>query len=135
MEPTADGLVEIATDSTPNAPVVEEALEALATNGHLAEEIGNGADHGQVELRHMLHALQAIGRAVPHDVAIVGFDDIPAASLASPPLTTVTQDARQAGEALVEAIISSVEQGSATNRVLPVRLTVRESSVAAAGCR
>src|SRR4051794_36720680 len=60
MEPTADGLVEIATDSTPNAPVVEEALEALATNGHLAEEIGNGADHGQVELRHMLHALQAV---------------------------------------------------------------------------
>src|SRR3954471_17580734 len=78
-----------------------------------------------------LHALQAIGRAVPRDVAIVGFDDIPAASLASPPLTTVTQDAKQAGEALVEAIIASVEQGSAVNKVLPVRLTVRESSVSA----
>ena len=39
MEPTADGLVEIATDSTPNAPVVEEALEALATNGHRPEAL------------------------------------------------------------------------------------------------
>jgi len=77
-----------------------------------------------------LHALQAIGRSVPKDVAIVGFDDIPAASLSSPPLTTVTQDPRQAAEALIEAIIASVETGSATNRVLPVRLTVRESSVA-----
>jgi DNA-binding LacI/PurR family transcriptional regulator len=76
-----------------------------------------------------LHALQAIGRTVPGDIAIVGFDDIPSASLASPPLTTVTQDAHQAAEALIEAIIASVEQGSATNRVLPVRLTVRESSV------
>ena len=76
-----------------------------------------------------LHALQAIGRSVPKDVAIVGFDDIPAASLSSPPLTTVTQDARHAGEALVEALIASVEQGSASNHVLPVRLTVRESSV------
>jgi DNA-binding LacI/PurR family transcriptional regulator len=77
-----------------------------------------------------LHALQAIGRSVPKDVAIVGFDDIPAASLSSPPLTTVTQDPRQAAEALIEAIIASVEHGNATNRVLPVRLTVRESSVA-----
>jgi DNA-binding LacI/PurR family transcriptional regulator len=41
----------------------------------------------------------------------------------------VTQDPRQAAEALIDAILSSVEHGSAINRVLPVRLTVRESSV------
>lgn len=76
-----------------------------------------------------IHALQEIGRAVPDDVAVVGFDDIPAATLASPPLTTVTQDPRQAGEALVESILDAVEKGSAESRVLPVRLTVRGSSV------
>ena len=76
-----------------------------------------------------MHALQNMGRAVPDDVAIVGFDDIPAASLSSPPLTTVTQDAHRAGEALVDALLEAVEQGSATSRTLPVRLTVRESSV------
>jgi DNA-binding LacI/PurR family transcriptional regulator len=76
-----------------------------------------------------MHALQHAGRSVP-ETAVVGFDDIPAASLASPPLTTVTQDAHQAAEALVDALVESIETGSARNRVLPVRLTIRESSVA-----
>jgi DNA-binding LacI/PurR family transcriptional regulator len=75
-----------------------------------------------------MHALQKLGRAIPQEVAVVGFDDIPAASLSSPPLSTVTQDARGAGEALVEALIEAIEQGAAKSRVLPVRLTVRESS-------
>jgi DNA-binding LacI/PurR family transcriptional regulator len=75
------------------------------------------------------HALHAMGRLVPDDIAVVGFDDIPAASLSSPSLTTVTQDPHQAGEALVEAIILAIEQGSAPSRLLPVRVTVRDSSI------
>jgi DNA-binding LacI/PurR family transcriptional regulator len=70
-----------------------------------------------------------MGRTVPDDVAIVGFDDIPAASLSSPPLTTVTQDSHHAGEALIEAIIEAVELAATSNRVLPVHLTIRDSSV------
>jgi DNA-binding LacI/PurR family transcriptional regulator len=66
---------------------------------------------------------------VPDEVAVVGFDDIPAASLSSPPLTTVTQDPRQAAEALVDSLLEAVEGGNATSRLLPVRLSVRESSV------
>jgi DNA-binding LacI/PurR family transcriptional regulator len=75
-----------------------------------------------------MHALQQAGRSVP-EVAVVGFDDIPAASLASPPLTTVCQDARRAAEALIDTLIESIETGSAEDQVLPVRLEVRESSV------
>src|SRR5215212_9386719 len=44
-----------------------------------------------------MHALENAGRSVPADVAVVGFDDIPPASLSTPRLTTVTQDARRAG--------------------------------------
>jgi DNA-binding LacI/PurR family transcriptional regulator len=79
----------------------------------------------------VMHALQGMGRQVPGDVAIVGFDDIPAASLSSPRLTTVSQNPRQASEALIEAIITSIEGGSVTSQLLPARLIVRESSVIA----
>ena len=51
-----------------------------------------------------MRALQAAGKRIPEDVAVIGFDDIPAAGLASPPLTTVMQDARLAGRTLVEMI-------------------------------
>ena len=76
-----------------------------------------------------MHALQQAGRTIP-ETAVVGFDDIPAASLASPPLTTVTQDAHQAAESLIDTLVQSIETGAAEDQVLPVRLTVRESSIA-----
>ena len=76
-----------------------------------------------------MHALQAIGLMVPDQVAVVGFDDIPAARLSSPPLTTVTQNALEAGNALVDSIIAALEGREIGNRVLPTSLTVRGSSV------
>ena len=76
----------------------------------------------------VMHALQHAGLEVPQ-IAVVGFDDIPAACLASPPLTTITQDAHGAAEALVDTLIESIETGSARGRVLSVRLTIRESSI------
>jgi DNA-binding LacI/PurR family transcriptional regulator len=121
-----------------------EPDERLRIDGDPSEEAGRGAvselfqrgvefdavfASSDVAAIGAMHALHEIGRSVPDEVAIVGFDDIPAASLSSPPLTTVTQDPHHAGEALVDAIIESVELGRATNRTLPVRLTVRESSI------
>jgi DNA-binding LacI/PurR family transcriptional regulator len=77
-----------------------------------------------------MRALQENGLSGPADVAVVGFDDLAAASLASPPLTTVAQDAKAAGAALVEALIRNVEGGDPQSRLLPVKLRVRSSTVA-----
>ena len=75
-----------------------------------------------------LRALQDAGVEVPRQVAVTGFDDIPAASVTHPPLTTVMQDTRRAGELLVETVLRQIAGDPATNIVIPTRLVVRKSA-------
>jgi DNA-binding LacI/PurR family transcriptional regulator len=77
-----------------------------------------------------LRALNEAGKAVPGDVAVLGFDDIPAASLTNPPLTTLMQDLRAAGELLVETLLAQIEERDVANRSIPARLVVRRSTSA-----
>jgi DNA-binding LacI/PurR family transcriptional regulator len=112
-------------DAAPSESEGRAAVAELLANGVEFDAIFAASDVAAIGA---MHALQQAGRGVP-ETAVVGFDDIPAASLASPPLTTVTQDARRAAEALVDTLITSIESGAAEDQVLPVRLTVRESSV------
>ena len=75
-----------------------------------------------------LRALTEAGLKVPDDVALVGFDDIPAAGQANPPLTTLMQDMRGAGGALLEALLIAIDDGTIERRELPTRLVVRAST-------
>ncbi|MFM6950276.1 MAG: LacI family DNA-binding transcriptional regulator [Novosphingobium sp.] len=75
-----------------------------------------------------MRALADAGIKVPDDVAVMGFDDIPAASLTNPPLTTVQQDLIAAGELLVETLAEQIENRVSTNRVLAPRLMIRAST-------
>jgi DNA-binding LacI/PurR family transcriptional regulator len=74
-----------------------------------------------------IHALQERHIKVPEEVAIVGFDDIPAANLTNPPLTTIAQDTRLAGEVLVETVLRQVSGEPAEAKLLKTRLVVRQS--------
>jgi len=69
------------------------------------------------------------GLRVPQDIAIVGFDDIPSASFAQPPLSTVRIDKEALGRAGVELVMHGAELPQQTT--LPVELVVRQSSVLA----
>jgi DNA-binding LacI/PurR family transcriptional regulator len=79
-----------------------------------------------------IRALQERRLDVPADVAVVGFDDIPAAGLANPPLTTIAQNTRLAGEVLVDTLLRLIRNESAEAQVLPARLVVRRSCGAGA---
>jgi DNA-binding LacI/PurR family transcriptional regulator len=74
-----------------------------------------------------MRALNEAGLSVPNDVAVVGFDDIPMASFANPPLTTVMQDTKRAGELLVETLLHEIKNEPATSVMLPARVVVRRS--------
>lgn len=75
-----------------------------------------------------MHALAESGVAVPGEVALAGFDDIPAATHANPPLTTMMQDIRGAGSLLLDVLMQSIEGGELDGRELPAKLIVREST-------
>ncbi|SOD58989.1 transcriptional regulator, LacI family [Streptomyces zhaozhouensis] len=80
--------------------------------------------------------LRRAGVEVPGRVSVVGFDDIPAGRYAHPRLTTVRQDVDKLGRRAAEALIAALEEeptpreAERTRHVLPVTLTVRQSTAA-----
>jgi LacI family transcriptional regulator len=53
----------------------------------------------------VLRAARELGLQVPRDVSVVGFDDVPEASLIAPALTTVRQPLREMGRAAVRQLM------------------------------
>ncbi|GGP24451.1 LacI family DNA-binding transcriptional regulator [Silvimonas amylolytica] len=67
------------------------------------------------------------GLRIPQDIAFVGFDDLGAAAHVKPPLTTLAVDKTSLG---YEAVSLLLDQQADVQRLLPVKLIVRESSAA-----
>ncbi|WP_411698610.1 LacI family DNA-binding transcriptional regulator [Conyzicola sp.] len=73
--------------------------------------------------------LRERGRAIPSDVAVVGFDDSPAAIGGEVDLTTVFQPSVEMGEAMAHMLVGLLrgeEPGPVT--IMPTRMVVRESA-------
>ncbi len=73
-------------------------------------------------------ALHRQGLRVPHDVSLVGFDDLPASSYVVPPLTTVHQPAYELGQLAAQSMLQLLTSQAITGQMPPPRLVMREST-------
>lgn len=73
--------------------------------------------------------LLGAGLHIPHHVAVVGFDDIPAAATAPVPLTTVRQDWDKAGALLGTKLLQWVAGERPGGEMLPISLVERASTI------
>ncbi|WP_243050116.1 LacI family DNA-binding transcriptional regulator [Dyella sp. RRB7] len=72
-----------------------------------------------------IRALGALGRSVPGDVSVVGYDDMPLAASFLPPLSSVRQDWQEGGTLLARKVLALIGDHPAQSEMLPVELVVR----------
>jgi LacI family transcriptional regulator len=70
------------------------------------------------------------GLRVPEDVSIVGFDDLPFATIVTPPITTIRQPLAEMGRAGVGLVLRLLDNRlpESPQIELPTRMVVREST-------
>lgn len=77
-----------------------------------------------------LMAFQEHGVSIPEEMSIVGFDDVPLASIIRPHLTTVFQPKYELGRLAAERLLGRLDKSVTTFRSISLssRLVVRSST-------
>ncbi|MGW0583753.1 LacI family DNA-binding transcriptional regulator [Streptomyces sp. NPDC002920] len=78
----------------------------------------------------VLLALQSLGLRAPHDLAVIGVDDIPGAALLRPALTTVVRDTDTLARGLARRVVDALDRKEASAGPVedPLRVEVRDSA-------
>jgi LacI family transcriptional regulator len=76
-----------------------------------------------------MDAAREYGLRIPDDISIMGFDDIPQASLVFPKLTTVRQPLVEMGQVAVQLLMEQIEDQNrpAQQVALATQLIIRDS--------
>lgn len=106
----------------------EKGVRALVSGRQAADAIVCGNDMLAARL---LRTLKRIGRKVPEDVMVSGFDDIECAVLVTPPLTTIHQPCAAMARSLFDALRARMRDPSSEPRTIVHHspLVVRASTV------
>jgi DNA-binding LacI/PurR family transcriptional regulator len=76
-----------------------------------------------------IRAINLVGKGVPEDISIVGFDDVPLAEFLNPPLTTIKQYTYEKGQIAAKMLIDKINKKSVDDKIImPVNLVVRMST-------
>jgi LacI family transcriptional regulator len=105
--------------------VAAASISQLLIDGVDFDAVFAGDDDAAIGV---LTALERAGRAVPDDVAVVGFDDVPLARFLSPSLTTVRAPTEQVGADAVRQLIRLIRDERTDPLILlPTELVIRRS--------
>jgi len=80
----------------------------------------------------MIMAAKSIGKKVPEDIAIIGFDDQPICKVVEPALTTIRQPIEELGKTAMEVMIDLIAFKKELNHqeiLLPYDLVIRDSTM------
>ncbi|ACJ29422.1 Periplasmic binding protein/LacI transcriptional regulator [Shewanella piezotolerans WP3] len=102
-----------------------DATNALLNSGESFDAIFAASDLIAIGA---IRALNARGLKVPADVAVIGYDDIPVASFANPPLTTIKQNTKLAGEILVDSVLKLINGEQVSPQLIPTNVVIRQST-------
>jgi DNA-binding LacI/PurR family transcriptional regulator len=120
-EPRLDGVRQACADLGLDSPLV---LPVPLDPGAAADAVSAWRDAGVTGICAynddvaiaVLAGLRTLGLTAPDDLAVVGVDDVPAARLAAPPLTTVTSGQSVVAEHLARSIVASLAGRPAPRR-------------------
>ncbi len=104
---------------------IERAVETLLRDGTDFDALFCASD---LMAMTAIGTLQRLGKRVPQDLRVGGYDDIALAAHVHPSLTTVRQPIAAAGDQLVEALLEQLQGGRPASRQLATELVVRDSS-------
>lgn len=77
----------------------------------------------------IIHVANIIGKDIPKNLKLVGYDDISLAALIVPPLTTIRQPIEKMGELCIELLIKQIEDKAVhIENVLPITLVERKTT-------
>ena len=78
----------------------------------------------------LIQTLARLGKRVPTDVAVVGFDDIPLSRATTPPLTTISQPVKRLAATAFKALLARIRYPNSVTReiLLDTPLVEREST-------
>jgi DNA-binding LacI/PurR family transcriptional regulator len=104
---------------------IQQCVSALVHDGPVCDAIFASSDLAAMT---SILTLSRLGRRVPEDVLVVGYDDITLAAHFHPSLSTICQPIVDAGRVLVEELLSQIAGHGSMSRTLRTELVARESS-------
>ncbi|GAB4073050.1 ribose operon transcriptional repressor RbsR [Barrientosiimonas marina] len=106
----------------------QEAVETMLSNNPDIDGIFAGNDMMGAGV---LHAAASLGKRIPDDLAVVGFDGIALSETVTPALTTMTQPIYDMGAKAADMLINQIETADSTvmTEEFNVQLAERESTL------